>query len=242
MDPNEQTSWGEHTISQLWVMSTTGVLQSIEGGWMENPSLFGDQRSRLWIGYTTDNYADFSYNNDSWFVQTNPNVYLGGGFAQYSTVGGAQVEFHLAVMFDAASAAWWIGSHNLGGGGWIGYLPNWAFNGIPTPGQLYTQAGYVEFGGEVWNYEPGGHHTATHMGSGPFPNGGFGWPWSGWSYAAYIRNIAYYDLNRYYQNATLPGTHVEYPNCYDQWQQSVNDPAYGDTIYFGGPGLNLDCE
>ncbi|GER51541.1 hypothetical protein STAS_28925 [Striga asiatica] len=77
-------------------------------------------------------------------------------------------------------------------------------------------------------------HTKTQMGSGHFPNEGYG-------EAAYIRNIEVLDEN--YEIAPAPQLQYispEKPNCY--WAR-IGSPSetWGSYMFFGGPGRNVNC-
>ncbi len=69
------------------------------------------------------------------------------------------------------------------------------------------------------------------MGSGQFPNAGYG-------YAAYQRNLKYMDTNSTIYN--FQGyAFTTNANCYDiSWG---TNPAWGSSIYFGGAGYSAQC-
>jgi hypothetical protein len=90
----------------------------------------------------------------------------------------------------------------------------------------------LEWGGEVVNSRPGGHHTATSMGSDQFPGKGF-------AQASYLRNIKYVDENNVLKTPLGMRTLAEHPNCYNI-QKGVNS-EWGAYFYYGGPGQNADC-
>ncbi|KAI3817529.1 hypothetical protein L1987_11324 [Smallanthus sonchifolius] len=77
-----------------------------------------------------------------------------------------------------------------------------------------------------------GRHTSTQMGSGHFQDEGFG-------KAAYARNLEVVDednkLNAVYDLQLL----ADNPNCYGV-KNGYSD-AWGNYIYFGGPGYNPNC-
>jgi hypothetical protein len=108
----------------------------------------------------------------------------------------------------------------------VGYWPASLFT------HLAASASILEWGGEVVNSRPGGHHTATSMGSGQFPGKGF-------AQASYLRNIKYVDENNVLKTPLGMRTLAEHPNCYNI-QKGVNS-EWGAYFYYGGPGQNADC-
>lgn len=104
------------------------------------------------------------------------------------------------------------------------------------PATLFTHLKYVadevHFGGEIVNQKPGGSHTSTTMGSGHFPEEGFG-------KAAYIRNMQVIDSDNNLIPLDNPSYVATNPNCYNI--QGKTSPKWGDHIYFGGPGRTHKC-
>jgi hypothetical protein len=124
---------------------------------------------------------------------------------------------------DPSTGNWWMqfGDNHL-----VGYWPASLFT------HLAASASMLEWGGEVVNSRPGGHHTATSMGSGQFPGKGF-------AQASYLRNIKYVDENNVLKTPLGMRTLAEHPNCYNI-QKGVNS-EWGAYFYYGGPGQNADC-
>ncbi|GER50689.1 hypothetical protein STAS_28010 [Striga asiatica] len=94
-------------------------------------------------------------------------------------------------------------------------------------------ASMIEWGGEVVNSEPNGQHTSTQMGSGRFPEEGFG-------KSSYFRNIQVVDASNNLKSPKGLGTYTEQSNCYDI--QTGYNGEWGSFFYYGGPGLNSNCQ
>jgi hypothetical protein len=115
---------------------------------------------------------------------------------------------------------WWlkVGSYILG------YWPSSIFT------NLANSASSIQWGGEVYSPNPG--QTSTHMGSGHFPEEGFG-------KASYIRNIQVVDSF----NTLIPPSDVALGavqrNCYRVLNGTSSN--WGTYIFYGGPGKNPNC-
>lgn len=98
-----------------------------------------------------------------------------------------------------------------------------------NPG-LFNGGARITFGGEIVNNQSGGNHTTTDMGSGAFPSSGFG-------FAAYQRNMSFYQgltvptLTQVSGFSVTTGT-----SCYDILPLTASD--WGRYIYFGGTGYS----
>jgi hypothetical protein len=232
---------GEFSVSQIWVSKGTGIgtdLQTVETGLLHYFDLYGDDLSHLFIYSTQNNYQMFSpgcYDgtcND--FYQTDHTYLIGGVFNVTSTLGGTQAEEILAWQMDDASGDWWL----LVGNTWLGYYPSSLFYDVNPNSGLNQGADSVEWGGgEIYNYESNGQHTATQMGSGYFPSSGVG-------YAAFTRQLKYFDRNFFVRNPTLDNLPPTDHYCYDviSGDDTIGDPNWGIWMLFGGPGYNVNCE
>jgi hypothetical protein len=252
------------SLSQQWYVGGTGTgTQTVEVGWNNYPALYGDaqnaQKSRVFIYWTADNYGKTGcYNLQcGGFVQTNPNWVLGshclftGGnewsptkpppkdncyLPEYSTVGGAQVEF--TAQFNLYDEKWWLYLGKSAGSELtpVGYYPVSIFVVNGVNGQLTHYAQTIEYGTEsVACVAAGSVCSATETifppeGSGQMPNNGY-------SYAAYQRDIFYIDQSGdgHWSKGLKP---VQLsPNCYQVtlplWG---NASGWGTYIYVGGPG------
>lgn len=108
----------------------------------------------------------------------------------------------------------------------VGYWPAALFT------HLADSAFAIEWGGEVVNTRPYGHHTKTDMGSGRFPSQGFG-------RASYHRNLEYVDGDNVLRSPGSLRSLAERPYCYSI--QSGSSEDWGSYFYYGGPGQNSKC-
>ncbi|RWV84121.1 hypothetical protein GW17_00054198 [Ensete ventricosum] len=116
--------------------------------------------------------------------------------------------------------------HQFGNDYVLGYWPSFLFS------YLADSASMIEWGGEVVNSDADGEHTSTEMGSGRFPEEGFG-------KASYFRNIQVVDGSNNLRAPTGVGAFTEQSNCYDV--QNGNNGEWGQYFYYGGPGRNSNC-
>jgi hypothetical protein len=217
--PPVNTGAGEDfSLTQHWYVGGSGKtlpgLQTVEVGWQNYPNKYGDQRSRLFIYHTADGYNTTGcYNLDCGdFVQTNGSVYLGGGFTNYSTNGGAQGEFSIQVQFFRGN--WWIFYQGTA----FGYYPGSLFHG----GQLTRYATNVQYGTES---------TGTNL----WPGEGSGqWPSTGWSHAAYQRDLFYINTSAQGIWENLSPWNVA--PCYNLSGPFTGSGAWQLYFYDGGPG------
>lgn len=225
-DPWVETS-NEFSLSQLWILggSFDEDLNSIEAGWQVSPELYGDGKARLFIYWTTDGYQTTGCYNllCSGFVQTSDTVAIGASIAPVSTFGGSQFQIEIMIWKDPRQGNWWMafeGSHI------VGYWPAVLFS------HLSDHASMVEWGGEVVNSRPNGQHTGTQMGSGRFAEDGFG-------EASFFHSLQVVDSFNNLEPISNVQTLAENPNCYDI--KSMQDPNWGSSFYYGGPGHNALC-
>ncbi len=223
----------EFSLSQLWVSRGNGSnLETVEAGIQKYKDLYGDWRSHLFIYFTPDNYGNGGCYNLSCnkFVQVSNNVYIGGGFNNYSQEGGKQYEITLKFLKDGDDGDWWLQY----GDTWVGYYPKDLFdeNGIKKYANSY------DFGGEIVNSGTT-QHTRTDMGSGYFS-------YKGWQYAAYQRKLIKIDSvsgsYHYISDVINPSLYETNSNCYDIDFTTSNGGDWGSYFYFGGSGYNANCQ
>ncbi|CAO2144463.1 unnamed protein product [Urochloa humidicola] len=208
---------GDFSLAQLWIAAGSydnKDLNTIEAGWQVYPAMYGDGSTRLFIYWTSDAYNSTGCYNlvCSGFVQTDTQFTIGGSLSPVSTYGGTQYELDILVWKDPNTHNWWlqVGGINLG------YWPLSIFT------RLTTSASLVEWGGEVTS-------LATPMGSGHFPEEGFG-------KASYIRTLQVVDSSNYLKSPNGVGLIASNPNFYNVISGVSND-SWGTYIYFGGPGM-----
>ncbi|KAK8943436.1 hypothetical protein KSP40_PGU018704 [Platanthera guangdongensis] len=217
----------EFSLSQLWILggSFGQDLNSIEAGWQVSPDLYGDNNTRLFTYWTSDAYqATGCYNLlCSGFIQISSEIAMGATISPISQYGGSQFDISILVWKDPKEGNWWM---QFGSDYVMGYWPSFLFS------YLSESASMVEWGGEVVNSEPDGRHTATEMGSGHFPEEGFG-------KASYFRNVQIVDESNNLRSPKGIGVFTEQSNCYDVQRGSNGD--WGTYFYFGGPGKSPNC-
>ncbi|KAL6856153.1 hypothetical protein ACP4OV_018955 [Aristida adscensionis] len=217
----------EFSLSQLWILggSFGQDLNSIEAGWQVSPDLYGDNNTRLFTYWTSDAYqATGCYNLlCSGFIQINNQIAMGASIFPISNYGRSQYDINILVWKDPKEGNWWL---QFGNNYVLGYWPSFLFS------YLADSASMIEWGGEVVNSEPDGSHTTTQMGSGHFPEEGFG-------KASYFRNIQVVDSTNNLKAPRGVGSFTEQSNCYDV--QNGNNGEWGTYFYYGGPGKNSNC-
>ncbi|KAL9298768.1 putative neprosin [Arabidopsis thaliana] len=212
---------GEFSLSQIWITSGSydrNDLNSIEVGWHVSPDLYQDNKSRLFIYWTSDTYnVTGCYNLQCrGFIQTSNTIILGGTITPVSTFEGKQFEITVSVWKDQESENWWLSlgsNHSL-----VGYWPSTIF-----PNLAYADD--VQWGGEVVNSQSLGRHTTTQMGSGRFSDGGF-------RKVSYFRNLEIVDNNRF-KSVRDVGVLVDDPKFYNIRAMFRDD--WGSYILYGGP-------
>ncbi|EEF30664.1 conserved hypothetical protein [Ricinus communis] len=217
----------EFSLSQIWILggSFGEDLNSIEAGWQVSPDLYGDNRTRLFTYWTSDAYQTTGCYNllCSGFVQINNQIAMGASIYPVSGYGRSQYDISLLVWKDPKEGNWWI---QFGNNYVLGYWPASLFS------YLADSATMIEWGGEVVNSELDGQHTTTQMGSGHFPEEGFG-------KSGYFKNIQIVDGSNKLRVPKDTDTFTEQPNCYNV--QIGNDGDWGNYFFYGGPGRNPNC-
>jgi hypothetical protein len=223
---NPTTSTNQFSLSQQWYVGGSGSgLQTIEGGWQVYPAHYGTNLACLFIYSTTAGYAAGSgyYNLDGpGFIQTNNTVYLGKKFNNYSTSGGTQWEFGMQWKRDS-NGNWWLFYRTTSATTAVGYYPRSRYGS----GQLAYYAQRIDYGGEVT-----GAPSSKQMGSGAYAS-------SGWTYAAYQRNMFYINTATTSVWASLTPT-VQPSNCYtiEYHGPGSGTGNWNNWFYFGGPYCN----
>lgn len=217
----------EFSLSQLWILggSFGQDLNSIEAGWQVSPDLYGDNNTRLFSYWTSDAYqATGCYNLlCSGFIQINNEIAMGASIYPISGYGDSQYDISILVWKDPKEGNWWM---QFGNDYVLGYWPSYLFS------YLADSASMIEWGGEVVNSEAEGEHSSTQMGSGHFPEEGFG-------KASYFRNIQIVDGSNNLRAPKGVDTFTEQSNCYNV--QNGNNGDWGNYFYYGGPGKNPNC-
>nr|XP_043613332.1 uncharacterized protein LOC122585277 [Erigeron canadensis] len=214
----------DFSLSQIWVSSDvpTHDVQTVEAGWHAVPILYQDNNPRIFIYWTPNSYRSGCYNLQCpGFVQTNTRIALGAAIYPFSTYNDKQYDIAFLIWKDIKSGDWWLKA----GSEMIGYWPQTLFT------DLRDHATSIEYGGEVYSRNLH-NHTSTQMGSGHFPNEGFG-------KAAYARNLEIVNEDNTLNPVPNLKAIADKPNCYGV--KSGYSKTWGNYIFFGGPGNNPNC-
>ncbi|MET9023695.1 neprosin family prolyl endopeptidase [Actinopolymorpha sp. NPDC004070] len=216
----------EFSLGQLWTVRGSGAaLQTLEVGAQTYKDLNGDWEPHLFIFYTTNAYSQSGdnlggYNTDvrGW-VQVGTSSFPGMRVAE-SIAGGDQ--YDLLIKVQLYQGNWWVRI----GAEWMGYYPASLYSDTG----LRTMADQVDWGGEI--VDDSANHpepTSTAMGSGALPG-------TGWTHAAYMRNLRYQSD----ANGTMVGIQgvpqVTNAAAYDIWTDFSGTSGWGSYFYWGGPG------
>ncbi|KIE03637.1 carboxyl-terminal proteinase, partial [Metarhizium majus ARSEF 297] len=201
--------------------------QTVEAGWINYPDQVA--APHLFSFYTTNNYESYGDDVCGWnrdvagWVQYDGEIYPGVAFAPLATVGGDRYEADIGFYYYRGN--WWL--HTLGR--FIGYYPGSLFSrGVDPADTLDHHSDQINFYGEIYNSED--EMTTTDMGSGEFPDKGFG-------YAAYLRRIAYYDTKDTFQNYNgSRGVVISDQSRYNLSAAWNSGSDWGSYFFIGGPG------
>ncbi|PON75648.1 hypothetical protein TorRG33x02_244970 [Trema orientale] len=130
----------------------------------------------------------------------------------------------MSIVQNEEHGHWWLLLQNES----IGYWPQSIFS------RMTNGAEQINWGGEIVNDEPEGHHTPTQMGSGHFPREGYG-------KASYFRNIQYMDDANVFKDPEKLIPQATKPSCYDVQVGQDTSSDGGTFFYFGGPGYSDIC-
>ncbi|KAL4600376.1 hypothetical protein ACB092_11G195000 [Castanea dentata] len=244
----EMNAWNPHTqfsnefsLSQFW-MKTGDYgqdLDTIEGGMMVYERLYGDTNTRVFVYWTDDAYENTGCYNllCPGFVQIDNQIAMGASINRYSHYDSNQFAlkfyvwkvvqyFNLITLLNNSN--FWIDIYGHIMGDWwlkikdrdVGYWPSSIFS------ILSDSASFVQWGGEVVNFNLDGH-TTTQMGSGHFAE-------EGPRKASFFKNLHVIDGRQLLRGPQNTVTFMTKPNCY-------NILDYGGLFYFGGPGKNPNC-
>ncbi|KAF8398016.1 hypothetical protein HHK36_016942 [Tetracentron sinense] len=219
---NPSVSQNQYSEALIWLSNgPPDRTNCIEVGWAVNPQFYGDNLTRLTSYWTVDGFKTGCVDTSCpGFVQTNPKKPLGIPIVPVSTYHGEQYIFKISVFQDNVSKNWWLvaGRDNAV----IGYWPKSIFN------TLSSYASQIVWAGDI--YSPTSELIMPPMGSGHFPNEGYGGA-SFFKQIQVVKDNAFVDPDE----STLE-TFTDKPNCYGVGGKSneVHGPGY--HFFFGGPG------
>ncbi|CAL5045737.1 unnamed protein product [Urochloa decumbens] len=185
------------------------------------PAFYGDSLSRLFVFYTADGgWGKVCFNLECGGFHLQESEYaLGDYWTDDSQVGGETNYVTLGIHRDPSLMNWWVTVMDTE----IGYYPEDIFN------TMFTEAVYVEMGGQVLDTRPGGNHTTTPMGNG-IPS------CAGSRFAASIMEYLGVDANGNLFNDEADTTITTTPSCYGANPLGFNTNNYGYNFAYGGPG------
>ncbi|AED93504.1 AslB, putative (DUF239) [Arabidopsis thaliana] len=218
----------DYSTAQIWLVGGLSEnFESVEGGWMVNPAVFGDSRTRLFISWTTDGYTKTGCINllCAGFVQTSKKFALGATVEPVSSSSSTQYHITVSIFLDPNSGNWWLTCEN----NVLGYWPGTLFN------YLKHSATAVQWGGEVHspNVVLKKPHTTTAMGSGQ-------WASYIWAEACFHTNLRIKDYSMQLKYPQFLSEYADEYNCYSTLlhrKTYMSEPHF----YFGGPGRNSRC-
>ncbi|KAI0202472.1 hypothetical protein F4808DRAFT_76656 [Astrocystis sublimbata] len=203
------------------------VSQTVECGWINYPNQI--EAPHLFAYYTTNGYATDADNQGGWntdvagWVQVDADLFPGVAITSLSTDGGDQYEMEIGYYLSEGN--WWLWCMDR----YIGYYPASLFSqGVNAADTLADHADVIDWYGEIYNSETA--MTTTDMGSGEFPDTGFG-------KSAYMHNILYVDTNNNYidydGSSQLVVSDTARYNILPTWNSGS---SWGSYFYLGGPG------
>ncbi|XP_047341289.1 uncharacterized protein LOC124944980 [Impatiens glandulifera] len=211
---NPRIENNEISLSQMWIITSYDQqdfyknMNSIEVGWMSD-------------GYKTKGCYNL---NCQGFVQTNRKYSLDLPISRISIHGGKLREISINVFKDGDK--WWLQVQGI----ILGYWPTVIFT------DLRNNANLVQWGGEIVNQRNYGHHTTTQMGSGEFPNKGFG-------KSCYIRSLKVLDHGLIPRDPGYLVKTISKPACYDlTFTKNRPGSSLQTFILYGGPGFSSTCQ
>lgn len=174
----------DHSILQVWLQNySTGVTQSLEGGWTVDQSLNGDTQPHVFTYYTTNGYKQDGDNEGGYntlhkgWVQYSPSVFPGIRINGTSTFDGEQFEismkFQLYKEPNSNDVNWWVAVQGI----WMGYYPATLYKT-----GLASEVQWCGSGGEVYSSLGDPEQTSDQMGSGYQASGG-------WARSCYLRDL-----------------------------------------------------
>ncbi|XP_043705201.1 uncharacterized protein LOC122655014 [Telopea speciosissima] len=249
----------EYSTAQIWLKNGPSCcFESVESGWVVNPSLYGDRRTRLfsyWSVSLLKHNEMKKWRKKTWMASQPARFYMivhevdasketgcfdlvCSGFVQTSH------EIALGASIDPVSAefgpqydiAIYIYMDTNTRNWWLQYGDEINIGYWPAEilGLLKHSATYVEWGGEVYSSKIGHpKHTATAMGSGNFA-------WDLFGSASYITHIRILDYSMSLKYPSWVHAYTEEEDCYTAlfYQKGyIMEPQF----YFGGPGWNPRC-
>ncbi|KAF8379314.1 hypothetical protein HHK36_028747 [Tetracentron sinense] len=192
--------------------------ESIRVGWMVNPTLYGDNLTRLYTQWDAGEAGCYNTRCPG-FVVVSSEIPIDLAFQKTSVSGGEQIEMDFLIYKDEKNGNWWLNLGKLSTP--IGYWPKSIFNNLACFGD------YVSWGGEVVSPPD---LPSPPMGAGLVPV-------DDPRYAAYCRQIIV--VNEAHQSVHVDDTKMygDVPvDYYDINDAGVKGDYWGHYLMYGGPG------
>jgi hypothetical protein len=225
----------DHSILQAWLQNySTGVTQSLEGGWTVDQSLNGDTQPHVFTYYTTNGYAQDGDNEGGYntlhkgWIQYSNSVFPGIRINGTSIFDGEQFEismkFQLYQEPNSSDVNWWVAVQGI----WMGYYPATLYKT-----GLAVETDWVGSGGEVASTLSNPEQTEDQMGSGYQAAGG-------WAKSAYLRNLRVQtDMNgTMIENNGFASTDEPVPGDADPYTIALDmesGSSWDSYLFVGGP-------
>eukprot|EP00253_Pinus_taeda_P003151 PITA_03151 len=215
----------------IWAVNGDGdgTSETVLAGWEVHPSLYGDTNPRFFVDWIIEGKHSGSGCENmlcpGFVLASGSRNYLGSPISPVSTYKGTQKKIDVEIVKEKPG---WAGAR------WSVYLNNNLLGWWPTSmfKSLANNAVTVGLGGQVLFYL-GTPSSKTEMGSGHFPDEGFGG-------SAHVSNIQISNdegvvTDFYYNKVALR------PKCYDV-SDITHSNGLGQHFFFGGPGGDdADC-
>ncbi|KAI3908478.1 hypothetical protein MKX01_009280 [Papaver californicum] len=216
----------QFSTGQIWIQNgPTEEINSIESGWMIYPTLFGDNRSRLFGYWTADGGKQTGCFNVlcSGFVQVSSEIPL-GAVMEHVSIYGAKTSWALPLQIyrDSQTGNWWLITMTTTK--IIGYWPNEIFT------HLANNASTIRYGGIAGAK----HQTPTPpMGNGYLPR------LDDYSKTAFIARMKYVNEKGQYVGINTVGVQTKHDtslDCYNSLFAGDIGGVWEIAMAFGGPG------
>ncbi|XP_043704896.1 uncharacterized protein LOC122654734 [Telopea speciosissima] len=216
---NPPVSGLQYSQALMWIYNDAPNHDNcIQVGWMVDPLIFGDKATRMYARWTVQGSGCWNTFCPG-FVQVNPVTPVGSIIDPVSTYNGSQYEIIPIVFQDRLTGNWWLSynARNI-----VGYWPKALFN------SLDSFATGIAWGGST--YKPMNEPNSPPMGSGHFPDEGFG-------RASFMGGIQVVDENGSFValNESIIANYTDKTNCYKVGLNSM-DQFGSYSFYYGGPG------
>ncbi|XP_042489968.1 uncharacterized protein LOC122069946 isoform X2 [Macadamia integrifolia] len=222
---NPPVKGGQFSTAQLWVQNGPyDYLNNIQAGWMVNPDLYQDNRTRLFTFWTNDGYHKKGCFNTlcEGFIQLARDIEPSSILSPVSVYGGQQYVIKVSLHQDNITGNWFLSVTDENKV--VGYWPGGIF---PNLGKGASSV--------VW----GALAKASADGISP-PMGSGHFPFDDYNHSSFFKNMKYVDPFYEETDPGWPGQKEFRDNtkCYDIKNDKYLKGGWGNTFRFGGPGGN----